>query len=599
MNQLANNGANYIRTIMYPSGTDIEWEKIGNYTARLHMAQELDEILTLAEERELFIHWDMQIHYSFQFSEFAYDKQWCWDNQNDGMPFCYKTLIGTNSPIDFLTNEDAKKYYKQRIRYILARWGYSTNIALFELFSEISNVGSSQADNADFYRTGDNWLLSNTWQKEMAAYVKSHYNGNIHLLTASYAGEKAVDDDIFKDPNIDVMTSNIYDYKKPDFSRFWSDNVSKNYLNDGYGINSYTTFQTGEIGNLNIQIIHKPMLFSESDPIQSICNDNFIEIERAMWQGMFSGLAGAISWDARKYPQMFHVFGEMRNFISQFELDEEMWHPGASEQWAPNYWSYNLAFREDMDGSINPSGSNSPKRERKADLSYLRSGDGNYVIGVLTNKTYNIQSVSQCLPPSSDFWPSEYSILGSYNIVSCQDEKLKLRGLDNSKYYINYFSTNNLSVPVSSSDDIGPKVKIEYNIPATQNGFIRIFMARRKDYTWIPCDSNSIIYDEMLNSELLSSEEPSNEEITLKEKNTINFHLYPIPTNDRLTIESNFIFTNLLIVISTMDGREVNQISVNGNKWEIDISNFELGTYIVEFYNNVGSKIDQQKMIKL
>lgn len=600
MNQLANNGANYMRTIMYPSGTDIEWEKIGNYTARLHMAQELDEILTLAEERELFIHWDMQIHYSFQFSEFAYDKQWCWDNQNDGMPFCYKTLIGTNSPKDFLTNEDAKKYYKQRIRYILARWGYSTNIALFELFSEISNVGSIEADNADFYRLGNNWQLSNNWQKEMAAYVKSHYNGKIHLLTASYAGEKTNEDNIFADPNFDVMTSNIYDFEKPDFSRFWSDNVSREYLNDGYDLSgntvSYTAYQTGNLGNVNVQIIHKPMLFSESDPINSVCNNNFVELERAMWQGMFSGLAGAISWDARKYPQMFHVFGEMRNFISQFELDSEMWHPGASEQWAPNYWHYNLDFREDMDGSINPSGKNSPKRERKADLSYLRSGDGNFVIGVITNKTYNVNSLENCMPVN--YWPTEYVQLNSQISVDCETEKLKLRGLTNSKYLIEYYRTSNLLVPVGWSDDHGPKVKIQYTIPASNYAYIRIFKARSEDFSWTLFENN---INQEVESDALSNEtkEVTNEmDYGNNIDSTFEFKVFPVPSNNSIDIEINKFYNNLIVLIKSVDGRIVTKKNIFDIFFSIDISSYENGTYIVEIVHNT-TVLGQRKMIKI
>lgn len=56
MNNLIDNGANYFRTIMYPTGTEIEWEELGNYTKRLHMAQEMDKILELAEQRNAYIH---------------------------------------------------------------------------------------------------------------------------------------------------------------------------------------------------------------------------------------------------------------------------------------------------------------------------------------------------------------------------------------------------------------------------------------------------------------------------------------------------------------------------------------------------------------
>lgn len=454
MTQLADNGANYFRMIMYPSSTDIEWEKLGNYTERLAMAHELDEILNLAEEKDLFIHWNMQIHYSFQFSKHAYYRVWSWDSRNNGLPFAYKALIGTEDPIDFFTHEESKKYYKQRLRYILARWGYSTNIGVLEMFSEISNVGSHQADNADFYRTGDNWKLSNTWQKEMAAYIKSHYNGKIHLLTASYAGEIAYEDDIFADSNLDVITSNIYDFQNPSFSKFWTDNVSKNFLNT----NNPNAYQINKV---------KPFIFSETDPIEAVCDQNAIEIQRAMWQGIFSGLAGTLSWELRKHPNVFPIFGQMKNFISNYDLDKGAWYPGASEQSKISneyLWTYYRNFAAHM-GIEN----------ENADISYLRSGDDNYVIGVITNKTYNVASTSTCLR-------SDFGLKKELKTIDCEEENLKLRGMHNAKYYIDYYDPSNLDRPVFSSDDGGPKVKIEYSIPANQNGFITLFVVRRKNY---------------------------------------------------------------------------------------------------------------------
>lgn len=458
MTQMADNGANYFRMIMYPSATDIEWEKIGNYTKRLAMAQELDSILSLAEAKDLFIHWNMQIHYSFQFSKYAYYRVWAWDSHNDGYPFAYKALINSNNPIDFFSNEEAKKYYKQRLRYILARWGYSTNIGVFEMFSEISNVGSLQADNADFYRSGENWKLSNQWQKEMAAYIKSQYNGKIHLLTASYAGEVAKDDDIFEDPNLDVITSNIYDYQDPSFGEFWTDKGSKRFLNTEYS----SPYKTENI---------KPYIFSESDPIETGCEFNNVEFQRALWQGLFSGLAGSLSWELRKYPQLYPIFGQMKDFISQYDLDEGAWHPGASEQsLVPGQylWTYNSSFAENMDS-----------KEKKADLSYLRSGDGNYVFGVITNKTYNVLSTSDCRKENVIKIPN---ILHNPQNVNTRNESLKLRGLNNSRYYISYYTPTSQSDPISLSDDVGPKVKVEYSIPADPNTFITLFVAYRKNY---------------------------------------------------------------------------------------------------------------------
>jgi hypothetical protein len=56
--------------------------------------------------------------------------------------YCYRKDLEIIDPRDFFTNVDAIKHYKNRIRYMEARWGYSTEIAVTEILSEASHVGS-------------------------------------------------------------------------------------------------------------------------------------------------------------------------------------------------------------------------------------------------------------------------------------------------------------------------------------------------------------------------------------------------------------------------------------------------------------------------
>lgn len=68
---------------------------------------------------------------------------------------------------NFFTSDEAKEKYKNRLRYIVARWGYSPNIAMWEFFNEIDNIQFRRADHpipsADIV----------AWHTEMAAYLKS------------------------------------------------------------------------------------------------------------------------------------------------------------------------------------------------------------------------------------------------------------------------------------------------------------------------------------------------------------------------------------------------------------------------------------------
>jgi hypothetical protein len=482
MRKLADNGANYLRTIMYPSSTDIEWEEAGNYTGRLAMAQEMDEILETAEQNGIFLHWNMQIHYSFQFTEKAYYRTWAWDSNINGEEFAYKKLIQSDNPVDFFQNETAKKYYKQRLRYILSRWGYSTNIAVWELFSEITNVGSPKADNNDFYMQGDNYKIYRDWQIEMAKYMKSHYYGEIHLITASYGGPKNPKDDTFHHPAFDIITSNIYDFGAPDFSTFWNSTAAKHYLHDVPDpkeyFESYTT-NAEKFGTENYQI-RKPMIYSETDPIEAMCDPTIVELRRSMWQSMFSGLAGSLSWDLRFHPKYYEQLKLMDAFISKIDLNSEGWHPGTIENKEGN-WVYSSDWSKEMNPKKRIKGFKGQKTSL-ADVAFLRSYDKNFAIGVITNKTYNVNTVSNCFPETN--WPSDYESLNEQMTVSLKTDGASLPGMNRGKYDFQYFLLSNPENPAGKSSDRGPDLKMDFTVPVNDADFVVLFLANKKNYDW-------------------------------------------------------------------------------------------------------------------
>ncbi len=75
------------------------------------------------------------------------------------------------TPKDFFTNAESKAMYKNRLRYLIARWGYSPAIAAWEFFNEI--------DNAVFTPTPhDSVLIEHQvitqWHDEMSTYLKNN-----------------------------------------------------------------------------------------------------------------------------------------------------------------------------------------------------------------------------------------------------------------------------------------------------------------------------------------------------------------------------------------------------------------------------------------
>jgi len=71
-------------------------------------------------------------------------------------------------PRRFWTDERARRLYKQRLRYIIARWGYSPNIWAWEFWNELGGAAPEIV----------------VWHQEMGRYVRE-CDPNRHLITTS------------------------------------------------------------------------------------------------------------------------------------------------------------------------------------------------------------------------------------------------------------------------------------------------------------------------------------------------------------------------------------------------------------------------------
>ncbi|MFZ9027435.1 MAG: DUF5060 domain-containing protein [Crocinitomicaceae bacterium] len=463
MKEYADGGMNTFRTIMYPTGTEIEWEELGDYSRRMHMAYELDNVLGLAENEDVMLFWNLQIHYTFQYAKNAYGVNWSWDRKMNGFDFCYKSLLENDDPLEFFKNEEAKKYYKQRLRYIMSRWGYSANIGVFELFSEISNVGTQKADHNDFYRTADNWKPYRDWQVEMADYLKTLHQGKIHLITGSFAGERVEDDNVYEAKSMDVMSSNIYNFGVYSWAQFWIDYVAKRHLDEsGNSGNSYT-LPNSDNNRRNV----KPLIYSETDPVlmEIKCDSFTVEFDRSLWQSSFSGLAGSLSWMQWFKTGDSETYKCIAQFMDGVDLDGEQWHPGASKlDLESGAWVYEDKFAAKMAGWVKP-GLFKKRRMRQADLIYMRSGDSDEAMGVLTNLTWNVYTTSDCydeeFEATFDFDRLKSSGRTELKELQVKKEKLQVKGLSKGEHTLTFYSTLNPLKPIRSVSFKGKKAKFK------------------------------------------------------------------------------------------------------------------------------------------
>lgn len=135
------------------------------------LQKRLDETLRLAEEKGLYIMLAHDYHGIFK------PKLDRWGSNDEWRRNPYNAANGgpCQTPEDFFTNAEAKRLYKNRLRYMVARWGYSTHLACWEFWNEIDNVMAWQNVSA---------AAIVCWHQEMADYLKS-IDPYKHLVSTS------------------------------------------------------------------------------------------------------------------------------------------------------------------------------------------------------------------------------------------------------------------------------------------------------------------------------------------------------------------------------------------------------------------------------
>jgi len=131
LDELEAHGGNFIRTWMASWGFGIEWVDtgLGNYDNRQDRAYQLDRVINLLAERDIYMMLTFINH--GQFNEQTNPE---WDNN----PFNIANGGMLERPEDFATNPEARRLWNQRLRYIAARWGYSPNIMSWEWWNEVN-----------------------------------------------------------------------------------------------------------------------------------------------------------------------------------------------------------------------------------------------------------------------------------------------------------------------------------------------------------------------------------------------------------------------------------------------------------------------------
>lgn len=403
-------GGNYFRMMNFPFVNDIEFEHLNNYTDRLHIAWETDHIIEQCEKLDLKIHYVLTWANELNSPERTYNKlfwDW-WANDypwvEDDFGYCYQHELGLKEPHEFLTDERAIKFYKKKLRYMFARWGYSNAIGVVELMNEINLVFPDHPKERMF------------WQKNISEYLKNELQIS-YPISVNYAGVpdfEAGDSSYFLS-SIDVITFN--EYRIPE--------LRSNFT---YHLN-------------NFKVLNKPFLFSEIGAGYGELAECevFSEWMKDAWMTSLSGMSGmGLEWSQqRNFDLMGTYFPLIRSFLSDKDIS---------------------LFR-DFESDV--------RKDRHAELIAIKNRDGNEAMGVAHNTTWNFYTnrTADNLPCGQKL-PKE--VFRDYENVGDKRGKnaLHLTGFKKRKRYaIDWYDASTGAFVGTTSDKASSKGKVRMRIP--------------------------------------------------------------------------------------------------------------------------------------
>jgi hypothetical protein len=297
LRDLAAAGGSYARLFI-----DVPWfialealAPVGDYRAAQQAAARLDMILDAAHEYGIALQMVLLWHQSLSIyngppvvlpnTVARPDMNADWDNNP------YNLIYGgpVGGPAFFFSNEQAAALFRQRLNYIVARWGYSPDIFAWELIDEIDRTAEYDPQ------------VAAGWLQQMSAYLKQ-IDVHGHLVTA---GSELFEPTVAASPLLDFSTAQFYQ-RLPIEGVGEQITETVNRVRQSRTANLLPTLLTA----FSLNPWYEPL---EEDPAG-------IHVQETLWAAFLSGAAGgAMSdwWDTYILPQgIQRVYTPFAAFVS-------------------------------------------------------------------------------------------------------------------------------------------------------------------------------------------------------------------------------------------------------------------------------------------
>ncbi|GMU23492.1 MAG: hypothetical protein AMXMBFR13_35700 [Phycisphaerae bacterium] len=204
-------GENWSRLWLCDFGQGIEWghdqepEYMGLGTYSQSNCVQLEWMLDYALQRGIYYQLCLDSFTAWNHDTFA-----SWDVNK------YNTANGgmCSIPIAVFSNAAAKELYKQRYRYLVARFAWHPGVLAWEFWNEADAIGSGGPWEYTYHQ---NRTVAAAWHAEMGAYIKS-IDPYQHLITTSFVypfQEADLYPEIWNLPEMDLVNLHQYDINVP------------------------------------------------------------------------------------------------------------------------------------------------------------------------------------------------------------------------------------------------------------------------------------------------------------------------------------------------------------------------------------------------
>lgn len=323
--QMAKSGQNFARLWFSPWSIGIEHGPgtLTNYS--MEDAWQLDHIFSLAHKHHIYLMISFDHHGMYQTNENTWGgTNAFWNTHNP-----YSAQLGgpCEIPNDFFAMPEAREIYKKRLRYLVARYGYSPYLQCWQFFNEIDNV---------FPRENLDEPVVYDWHDEMGQWLKEN-DPYKHLVSSSLTGGSDRPE-LWKLPTMDFSVYHSYNdpapartiaqiahsfvdrYKKPVFigefgTSAWGLNMEKDPFLRGFRQGLWGGVMGGSVGSSMSwwwETIHSENLYSIYHSMHKI-------LKHAGWE---SGKWEPIEFPQTKTPiELEHPKSDSKSFTADLALN--------------------------------------------------------------------------------------------------------------------------------------------------------------------------------------------------------------------------------------------------------------------------------------